>query len=54
MFSSINYISTLAEAAKNAAQPHCCGVPNIKMHQPLQTPANKPSLIGAGMVLDPV
>ena len=43
---------TLAAAAKWAALPHCCWVPNYKnMHQPQKTPANKPSLTGLGMSL---
>jgi len=36
MFKSFYYDWTMAEAAKNAAQPHCCWVPKMKVHQPLQ------------------
>ena len=36
MFNIFYYDWTLAEAAKNAAQPHCCWVPKMKVLQPPQ------------------
>ena len=36
MFNSFYYDWTLAKAAKNAAQPHCCCIPKMKVLQPPQ------------------
>ena len=45
----------MAEAAKNAALPHCCLVcQSKKMPHHNKTPANKPSLTGIVMGLDQV
>ena len=40
MFKSFYYDWTLAEAAKNAAKPHCCWQPKMKVLQPPQNSCN--------------